>query len=401
MIISKNWISQINQLKLLNIATLCRSQFLLPVLFLFYENNGLTLGDFFLFNGISYAVLLVFQVPFGYIADFFSKKTILLLSFFLFLFRTILWLFFKGYWIILIGEILATFSKISFFGISDSYIYEYLKSNNSSKKMISKYGKLNFFLSIGTAITSITGAFFYAKTSFKFLIFIDFLLLSFAIILIFLLPKIEVAHKQTSDLKKIYKKLFIIAKITIKNKSINGYVLTSSLLATATLVMAFLFQPLMQASNVPVYLFGFVYFVNYLFRAFSGISASKINRHISLKNLTFVSYFLFCLGFFMIFVSFYFKNIYLSLFSLFLVCIAIYTEVLFFISSTSFIHTKIYTKSRAAISSVNLMISKSISAAVLISFKFFLRHYSIYVPLAIFAFLFVIAIPLLNKNYKL
>ncbi len=392
---------RINPLRLLNIATLCRSQFLLPVLFLFYQENGLSFGDFFLFNGIYSVVSLLFQTPSGYISDFFSKKTILLLSFFLFLIRCVLWLSFRGYWIILTGEILAVMSKAFFLGVSDSYIYEYLKMNNQSKKMLSKYGRLNFFLSIGTALTSITGAFFYSKTSFNFLLFVDFLLLCFAIFLIMLLPKLKVAHKKTSDLKNIYKKLFVIIRITMRNKEINGYILLSAFLATATFVMAFLFQPLMQASNVPVYLFGLVYFVNYSFRAFSGLSVARIMRAVSLKKLGFTSYFLFCAACVLIISSFYFKNAYFTLFSLFFICVAIYTEFMFSMSSIAFIHTKIYTKSRSAISSVNFMVSKTVSALVLVSFKFLLEKRGIYFPLTLFSVLFLLSFPLLNKKYKL
>jgi len=389
---------KLSPLNLLDIATLCRSQFILPVLFLLYQENGLTVGDYLLFNGICSIAALVFQAHSGYISDFFSKKNILLLSFLLLLLRTILWMSFRGYFIILIGEILAVLSKTFYSGVADSYVYEYLKFSNQSRKMLSKYGKLNFFLSVGTAITSIAGAFFYSRTGFNVLLLIDFLLLSFAIVLILLLPKLEVAHKKTSDLKHIYKKLFEIIRITMRNKKINVYILFASFLTAASLTMAFLFQPLMQISKVPVFMFGIVYFVNYSLRAASGILATPVGKIISLKKLAFISYLLFCASFILIALAFFLKNMFFTLFCLFFICITIMIEFMFSISSISFIHTKIYTKYRSAISSVNFMISKLISAFVLISFKFILSLYTVYVPIIIFGILFLLTFPLLTKR---
>ena len=63
-------------LTLLNISIFCRAQFLLPVLFLFFQENGLNAGDFFLFEGISAFIGLFLLIPSGYISDFQSPNLI-------------------------------------------------------------------------------------------------------------------------------------------------------------------------------------------------------------------------------------------------------------------------------------------------------------------------------------
>ena len=132
-----------NPLLSLNISILCRSQLLLPILFLFYQQSGLTAGDFFLFEGISSFISLLLLIPSGYIADFFSKKYILLLSFLLLLIKSFLWIFFHGYFIILLGTILNNVSKSLYFAAADSYIYEYLSYNKREKEMLNKYYEIN------------------------------------------------------------------------------------------------------------------------------------------------------------------------------------------------------------------------------------------------------------------
>ena len=185
-----------NPLLSLNISILCRSQLLLPVLFLFYQQNGLTAGDFFLFEGISSFISLLLLIPSGYIADFFSKKYILLLSFLLLLIKSFLWIFFHGYFIILLGTILNNVSKSLYFAAADSYIYEYLSYNKREKEMLNKYGKMNFYFSLGIAITSIFSSIFYSYFGSLTLLIIDFILSSIATFLIFNLPNLPIAHKK-------------------------------------------------------------------------------------------------------------------------------------------------------------------------------------------------------------
>lgn len=56
-------------------ACFLRSQlYLAPVLLLFYQQNGLTIADFVLFQGIFQLTGILFEIPCGYIADVIPKK---------------------------------------------------------------------------------------------------------------------------------------------------------------------------------------------------------------------------------------------------------------------------------------------------------------------------------------
>lgn len=383
------YISKLNPLRLLNIATLCRSQLLLPVLFLFYKENGLSTGDFFFFKGIISIIGLISEVPCGYAGDIFPKKNVLITSFLLLIFGTSLWIFSSGYWIILIGEISFCLSKSFFNGVSDSYIYEYLKINNQSEKMLSKYGKLNFFLSMGTALTSIFGAIFYSNFGAKILLIIDFALISFAILLLFLLPQIPVYHEKITGLKRKYIDIYRIIKKSLNNKTISGYIWFSGILISMTHLMIFCFQPIMKLSNIPVKIFGVIYFINHFFRAISAIELPKILKIITLKKLGYISYFSFIISFILIIMSYYFKNSIFTIFSLILICIAIATQLAFVLGTTSFIHTKVLKKSRSTISSLNCMVSKLFAGLMMISFKYFLDFSNLDLPLILYGTSFI------------
>ena len=59
-------------LSMYNIAAFLRSQlFLLPVLLFFYQENGLTVGDFYLIQGLIVFFAFLFEIPAGYLGDIF------------------------------------------------------------------------------------------------------------------------------------------------------------------------------------------------------------------------------------------------------------------------------------------------------------------------------------------
>ena len=191
---------------------------MLPVLLLFYQENGLTAGDYFLFQGIFSITALLFEIPAGYLGDIFPRRNMLVFSFSMFLLRLILWSFlvagipvFKSnaYWIILVGEILYSISKASYAGVADGYIYDYLKSQNKTNRMLQKYGKMNFCMSVGTAIASFLGPIFYQRYGFATLIVIEIIFNVSAIGLLFFLPKVASARKRIKGLRSKYTHLFL------------------------------------------------------------------------------------------------------------------------------------------------------------------------------------------------
>lgn len=122
-------------LSMYNIAAFLRSQlFLLPVLLFFYQENGLTVGDFYLIQGLIVFFAFLFEIPAGYLGDIFPRKYILITAYALFLGRLFLWIFFRGFEIILIGEFLYACSKACFDSVSSSFIYDILKRTTKRPK---------------------------------------------------------------------------------------------------------------------------------------------------------------------------------------------------------------------------------------------------------------------------
>ena len=290
--------------------------FLLPFLLLFYQSCGLSVGDFFLFQGIFSLSALLLEIPMGYLGDIFPKRNVLILSYTFFIVRLLLWLFFAhyGYWIILLGEILYAAQKTTFTGVSESYIYEYLKSHNMPQEMEKHYGQMNFFLSLGTACSVFISAPIYSITSkytssasgpnygFITLLILELILNITAVCLLFKLPKVPQTPSARGSLTQSYKNLFQSVVWTVQNKHIRSHIFYSGLLSSLALVFAWSFQPIMKLLVFPVSLYGVVYFINHMFRAFASLWLNKIKHVISMSKMSVLAFILFVASFILTFV---------------------------------------------------------------------------------------------------
>ena len=386
-------------LKILNITTLCRVQFLLPLTLLFYQKNGLNVGDFFLFHGIFSLLCIMFTIPSGYISDFFSKRDVLIVSYLMLLLKTILWIGCSGWFVILLGEILVGFSKTLYDCTLSSYMYEYLKQNNISEKMIGKCGLNGTCLSISTAIISLISGFIYIKYGFFILLLLDLFFISCSIILLCFLPKTKVVHNTCKiNIAQKYKEILASIHLTMFNKKVNYYILLSGLFGTTTLILAYNFQPIMQFSKISAKVFGAVYFVNYLFRALSGVLVKHINKNINYDNIIKINFALFLLSLIMFVVSYIVDNKVLVLTTILLSCIAICFEVMFYYINVNNLHKNVYNKIRSACFSVNSTFAKIITSCVLISFKFLLKFYDIKFVLLMYIAVFITSFFIIKKS---
>ena len=261
---------------------------------------------------------------------------------------------------------------------------------------------MNFYFSLGIAITSIFSSIFYSYFGSLTLLIIDFILSSIATFLIFNLPNLPIAHKKNKkSLKYRIIEIYAIVKNVLKNKKINKLFFLCGLFGTTTLISANSFQPIMELSLVPVSLFGIVFFVNYLLRSLSGIFVNKFQKLFDLQKTHYVVFLTFIISLFLLSFSSAILNKYIVLFSIFISCCAIGLEVMFNIESISYIHKKIFFKRRAATSSIIFAITKLFSSIFLSSFKFTLSHLSISLSIFLYTIIFIAIFYIIDRNFTI
>ncbi len=400
-------------LSMYNIAAFCRSQlFLLPVLLFFYQENGLSVGDFYFIQGLIVFVAFLFEIPAGYLCDIFPRKYILITAYALFLGRLGLWICFRGFEIILIGEMFYALSKACFDSVSSSFIYDILKKNNEETKMVKAYSNFNASMYIGTGIAALLGAGLYVKLGSHTLLIAEFFIYSFAIILLAFLPN---AHKPIKNniisIKERILKFVVAVRYILKSKKYCYLVLFSGFMVGVSHFFFWSFQPLMKSSgivpsvsvlemantfgwnenlfgiNVWNYLLsldwldyikvmGLVIFINNIIRSSFSYFAHNIANKISLftiGNIAFIMEVIGCAISFILMKMGHISALNCLLFIIFL-CVCIGLQLMFTITHISRIHRLINPKIRALSSSVNMMTGRLTTSLMLMAPKFLLSH---------------------------
>ena len=355
------------------IALFIRAMILIsPVLLLYYQENGLTVKELFFFQGIFYLVSILIELPVGYIADCFSKKKVLIASFTFFLIANALWYFYEGYWIILIGEILYAFSKVSMDIANSGYLYDYLSSYNLQHEMPKYLGYLNFFLAGGTAFVGLIGAYLYSTFGSSTVLGTEVILLIFAIGLLFMLKNIPSAKKDKIKLSERYHDFAKGIQFVWRNVRIKNYIMYSGLLTSLSILFALSFQPLMQKAAFPVFLFGVIACTNHGLRAAFSALAGKLSLNIyKMRIPLFIAYFL---SFIAIFILCFSSSIPLSLTLIVGICFVIGFQLLFTILHVARLHKYVDSTCRGMSMSVNNVIPKILTVVVLLSSRLFMNN---------------------------
>lgn len=385
-------------LGLLNFSVFLKSHiFLLPVLYLFYSASGITLGDFFLLQGLSSLTCLLLDVPMGYIADRVSKKKILICSGLVLILRFLLLYLWPTKTVIFLGEFLYAFVIVSFVGTGDSYIYELLKTQNKTTAMLKRYGRLYFWISLGTSISSLSGAWLFNAYGADKVILLTILFATVSTILLFFIPDIQATEKKLDSLSEKYVSLFKSVKIALKKREFVNLISYSAFLTATYQIFMWSMQPVMKLAMVPVTLFGVIFFLNHISRASGSFFAHTILKKISLEKLGWVTYFGFILCFFAMMWASSISNATLAIILLCFVCLMITLQVTWLISAIARIHDISTTKNRALCASVNSMAGRLLTAICLIMSKFILDGNTMQLNLLIFLLLFLPAAYILRR----
>ena len=367
----------IRQLLAFYIAIFIRVFWLLtPVVLFFYQENGLNYKHLFLFQGIFYLTSIIMEFPIGYIVDNHSKKKVFYCSFLLLLLVSILWFGFRGFWVVLLGEILMAISKVILDNTQSGYLYEYLSANRLRQSMSKCYGYLSAIVSLGFASASILGAIIYAKFGSKTILIAEIVFLIIGMLLLLYFPDVKKTKENNSKRSERLKNFLKSSKEIYNNNSIKYHIYTSGLLTSLSVLFAISFQPFMQKALFPVFLFGVVTFLNHGIRALSGFIAGKVNKFVRLKSLVIPLYFSYIVAFLCIFLILLKGGFVLTAIMIVLLCMIIGFQLLFSILHISRVHKFVDGKDRGNLMSVNNFIGRGFTATILLSSKALMDKFS-------------------------
>ena len=232
--------------------------FFSPVIVLFWQSHGLTMTQIMLLQSIFSIGVVVLELPTGAFADYFGKRKSLILGA---LFWTIgfTWYGFStNFWQFAIGELLAGIGSAFISGADRAYIHELLREEHKEADFKKTEGKARGIIQIAQAIGSIGGGLI-GSISLSFTLIATGLSTIVSFIIGTTFPKIkEDKNEKKIGYLQIIQESFSLIKthkrllwLTLFFASFNGLLWP----------LNFYSQPFLKLLNIPIFYFGFIFFL--------------------------------------------------------------------------------------------------------------------------------------------
>ncbi len=341
---------------------------ILPVIVLLYQNKGISVGDFFLIQGMSACAAFALEIPSGYLSDCFSRRKVIILGAAIYLFANG-WLYSGyGFWDIAFAEIMLGFAAALFSGTKEAYAYDLLKRMGREKDFLKENGSLSSYCQAASFIASILGGILYSYIGDSILLVETFVAL-IALVCVLLLPELVEVKRKRKRGTSAFADIASVVKMSVKNPAIKWFIIFPAMFSAFTRIQLWSFQPTMEQTGIALSLFGiFVGFNQFMRLVFSKYADAIFNRFATATLLKFI-----CAMIFLVFVLIVVcVNIplgpwtYLMLMFIFLwpaiqkLCALIFS---------AFIHERIKSTERGTVISVSSMVSSFCSMLTMMTMK--------------------------------
>jgi MFS family permease len=226
---------------------------IMPIIVLFYTDNGLSMTQIFLLKSVYSVGMLVMEIPSGYLGDVWGRKKTLVAGAILATLGFSLYSFSFVFWHFVIAELILGIGQSFISGADSAMLYDTLKSKNRDKEYLKFEGRVTSIGNFSEAIAGILGgllATISLRTPFFFQAAVSAMAIPAALSLVE--PKFSI-EKRVVGLRDVLK---VVKHAMVDYKKLRYFILFSSLIGAATLTFAWFIQPVLIQIDFPVALFG-------------------------------------------------------------------------------------------------------------------------------------------------
>lgn len=275
---SKNLPTNALQLYLIKIAKWFN--LIMPIVVLFYQENGLSMSQIFILKSIYSVAMVATELPSGYLADVWGCRKTILFGAILGTLGILIYSFSSDFYSFIFAEIVLGigFSFIS--GADSAMLYDSLKAENREDEYIKYEGRITSGGNFAEALAGVAGgllASFSLRTPYYFQIVVA----AIAIPAAYFLKEPQHALERT-HLKMM--EIISIVKLTYRQPEMRSAIMISSFTGAATLTYAWFVQPYFQKAGVPVTVFGILWTLLNLSAGVFSMFSYRIERFLGKRN---------------------------------------------------------------------------------------------------------------------
>ena len=227
--------------------------FLIPVIVPFFQENGLSLRQVFLLQGIFALSLMVLEIPSGYLSDRWGRKPTMLIGSIVGVFGALLYSLSSAFWSFFIGEILLAVMVSFYSGTKEAIVYDTLLELGEEKSYRRFIGQQQFVGLSTQAIASIVGGLLTVITL-RATVWATVIPFSIGLFVAFFLHEPK-RHKlqETRHFKAICN---ITTHTLVKNVPLRNIIILHAVISSLTLTLVWFTQPYQTMVELPLVLFG-------------------------------------------------------------------------------------------------------------------------------------------------
>jgi len=271
--------------------------FALPILVLFWQDNGLNITQIMVLQSIYAISVVILEVPSWYFADIHWRKKSLIIASFMWALAMVSYSLWSSFYHFLIWEMFFAISVSFTSWTLSALVYDTLQNLWKQDEYKKIWWNVLFYGLVTLALSNILG-WFIAKIDLRYALYAS---IPFFIVMIPLSFSLQEPKKSSNIIKKWYtKELFKIIKNTIiKNNRLKWIVVYSAIIYAFNYSAVWLYQPYFNISGLDIIYFWVVFASFQIVAAFSSKYAHKIEEKlwqkyslIMLALLVSLSYFL-------------------------------------------------------------------------------------------------------------
>jgi MFS family permease len=224
----------------------------MPVVVIFYQENGLSMQEIFWLKSIYSVAIVAMEIPSGYLADVWGRKKTLILGALLGSAGFAMYSFSFGFWAFAVAEIVLGIGHSFVSGADTALLYDTLKVSKREDEYMKQEGWITSSGNFAEAIAGVSGGLL-ATISLRMPFYFQFAVASVAIPAAFLLREPQI---HANAIAKNFSVILKTIRQTFQHRELRSALLVSSFTGTASLTFAWFVQPYFKAINLPLPLFG-------------------------------------------------------------------------------------------------------------------------------------------------
>jgi len=249
----------------------------MPIIVLFYQENGLSMQDVLTLKGIYSVAVVILEIPSGYLADVWGRKKSLILGAILGCLGFVVYSFSYGFTGFLAAELILGIGSSFISGSDSAMLYDSLLKMKREKEYLKQESRVMSVGNFAEAIAGIAGgslALISLRTPFVLQSFIAFIAIPAAFLLLD-------PNQDSKKSKAGFKHILSIVKFSLWDSAkLRWNIMLSSVIGCATLTLAWFIQPYLKDLDMEVSTIGVIWTLLNLTVGFVALLAHRVEGYL-------------------------------------------------------------------------------------------------------------------------